>query len=107
MKTGDGKILALDGRKVALAGYLMPVADYEDIHEFLLVESIWTCCFGEAPAVNRVVIVTIPADRPGIPLYQDAILVHGVLDVGVEEDEGWVTSVYRMSADSVETLPAR
>ncbi len=101
------EILALNGEKVAIAGFLMPVAEFDDIHEFLLVDSLWTCCFGEPAAVNQVVIVTIAEGRPGVPFYQDPILVHGVFDVGVREDEGWVTSVYRLEADSVETLPRR
>ena len=97
----------LNGKEVAIAGFLMPTAEFDDIREFLLVDSLWTCCFGEPAAVNQVVIVKMAPGKPGIPFYQDPIVVHGVLDVGVEEDEGWVTSVYRLEASDVATLKRR
>ena len=36
----------LSGKKVGIAGYMMTLEEVEDIHEFLLVESLWSCCFG-------------------------------------------------------------
>ena len=94
----------LDGKRVGIAGYMMSLGEFEDIHEFLLVESQWSCCFGEPPDVHQVVVVTIPDGEDGIELLTTPVLVLGTLDVGEEKEDGWVTSVYRIRAEIVEPL---
>ncbi|MFT7619021.1 MAG: hypothetical protein ACI97A_002669 [Planctomycetota bacterium] len=92
----------LDGKKVALVGFMYPSKEYEDIHEFLLVESMWTCCFGEPPQVTQVVKTNLDPEAPGLWVITTPIIVHGTFHVEIEKDEGWIIGVYRISADSVE-----
>ncbi len=91
----------LDGKKVAIVGFLYPLRENEDIHEFLLVESIWTCCFGEPPQVTQTAKINLDPKKPGIWVMTTPIIVHGTFHVQVEKDEGWVIGVYRLSADTV------
>ena len=94
----------LDGKEVGIAGYMMSLGEFEDIHEFLLVESMWSCCFGIPPDVHQVLVVTIPDDQEGLELVTVPIVILGKLDVGEEVEDGWVTSVYRLTAETVEMV---
>ena len=96
-------ISALHGSKVGMAGYMMTLEEVEDIHEFVLVESLWSCCFGKPPEVHQAVVVTIPAKK-GVDMTPVPILLTGVLDVGEKVEDGFVTSLYRLKADSFKEL---
>ncbi|MEM6958979.1 MAG: DUF3299 domain-containing protein [Myxococcota bacterium] len=88
---------ALDGVNVMLAGYLV---ELDDTH-YLLVQSLWSCCFGAPPEVNEAIVVRAPnAGRvEGRP-----VRVYGRFEVGEELDEGFVTSLYRLDAEHVQAL---
>ena len=105
----EGKALpenvrALQGKKVGVTGYMMAMGEFEDIHVFALVESQWSCCFGTPPDVHQVVEVTLDDHEAGVELVPIPVLVLGVLDVGEVREDGWVVSVYRLKADTVEVL---
>ncbi|MCA9323240.1 MAG: DUF3299 domain-containing protein [Planctomycetes bacterium] len=105
----DGMVLpepvrALNGQRVGVAGYMMSSGQYEDIHEFLLVESQWSCCFGIPPEVHQVVVVRIPDDEPGVELVNVPLMIMGKLEVGEESEDGWVTSLYRLTAETIEVF---
>ncbi len=95
---------SLDQKKVGIAGYMMSLGQYADVHKFLLVESIWSCCFGIPPDVHQVVVVTIPDEQPGIELTSMPVMILGNFDVGEEKDGRWVTSVYRLTATEVKEI---
>lgn len=96
-------IAELQGRKVGMAGYMMTLEEVEDIHEFVLVESLWSCCFGKPPEVHQAVVITIAAKK-GVDMTPVPILITGVLDVGEKIEDGFVTSLYRLKADSFKEL---
>jgi hypothetical protein len=91
---------ALDGRKVGMTGYLMTLEEVEDIREFLLLESVWSCCFGIPAQLNQVILVDVVAEG-GIQFTTWPILCLGRLSVGEEMEDGFVTSVYRLHAEKV------
>ncbi len=97
-------VQALNGQKVGLAGYMMALGEFEDIHIFAVVESQWSCCFGMPPDIHQIVEVTMPDTDPGVELVIEPILVLGTLEVGEVVEDGWVVSVYRLKADSVDVL---
>ena len=90
----------LDGRKVGMTGYMMTLEEVEDIHEFLLLESVWSCCFGIPAQLNQVILVDVVGDS-GIQFTTWPILCLGQLSAGEETEEGFVTSVYRLHAEKV------
>ena len=93
---------AMNGRKVGLTGYMITLGETENIEEFLLVESLWTCCFGVAPDVHQVVVVR--KKGKGVEFSQQPLLVLGTLEVGEETEDGFVTSLYRIHATSVREI---
>lgn len=97
-------VTAFHGKKVAATGFMMTLEEVEDIHEFLLVESIWSCCFGQPPEVHQVFVIKVPAKK-GVEYTSAPIQVAGTLDVGEEVEDGFVISVYRLTADKITEIP--
>jgi hypothetical protein len=95
-------IKAKNGKLVGLTGYMITLQETESIHEFLLVESVWTCCFGVAPDVHQVVVVT--KEGSGIEYTTEPLLLLGTLEVGEETEDGFVTSIYRLRGTVVREL---
>ena len=93
-------VRSLDGRKVGMTGYMMTLEEVEDIHEFLLLESVWSCCFGIPAQLNQVILVDV-VGTSGIQFTTWPILCLGRLSVGEEIEDGFVTSVYRLHAEKV------
>ncbi len=93
------RVRGLDGERVVMAGYFVRTA----YGELLLVKSVWSCCFGQPPAVHEAVVVSL--EGPPEDEWLDGLIrVAGTLEVGEERDEGYVVSVYRMRADRVDVL---
>lgn len=97
------ELRALDGRKVGIPGFMLTLGDAEALHEFVLVESLWGCCFGSVPELNQTIIVRMsPGQRA--EYAATPLLVTGVLEVGEERQGGFVTSVYRVIDANVTPL---
>lgn len=99
--TLPAEVQAFDKKKVAVGGYMMSLGEYGNIHKFLLVEAQWSCCFGEPPDINQVIVVSIPADKKGVELTSMGVMVVGTFDAKEVKEGRWVTSVYRLVADDV------
>ncbi len=95
-----GDVRALGGRHVALVGYMLPVGTTVGADRFLLVESLWGCCFGAVPELNQVVEVVVEG-AGGMDYVADPIVVLGTLEVGERYEEGVVVSLYRLLASGV------
>lgn len=94
-------ILALDGRRVAIEGFMSPVEFEKDrTIEFLLQRDPPACCYATMPNLHEWVVVSVKS--PGVParMYQ-VIRASGVLHVGVKRQNGMVSSLYRLEADKV------
>jgi uncharacterized protein DUF3299 len=89
------EVMALDGHAVGIFGFMLTLNSSEHLSEFVLVESLWGCCFGTVPEVNQTIIVRV--DPKTTAQYSAApLLVTGRLEVGEEREGGFVTSVYRI-----------
>lgn len=89
------EVQALNGRDVAIFGFMLSLGDAERMSEFVLVESLWGCCFGSVPEVNQTIVVRVDSSTPAE--YSAAPqLVTGRLEVGEEREAGFVTSLYRI-----------
>jgi hypothetical protein len=93
-------IRTFDGKNVTMTGYMMPLSDIKDIRSFVLVPSLFGCCYGQPPAVNHVVLVKMAGDTR-TKFYDDVIKVRGQFHCGEEKQEGYLVSLYRIDADSV------
>ena len=69
--------------------------------EFDLVYSITKCCFNGPPQIQHFVkCKSLPNKK--IDYYSGLVKVVGTLHVGVQSENGRVSSVYRMDVESVE-----
>src|SRR5208337_4729453 len=83
-------ITALNGTKVAIMGYLIPMetdATGEYSSQFVIVRSQMTCCFGIAPKLNEWVMVTMEKNKKVRDIMDVPTIVIGTLEVGEKYED--------------------
>jgi hypothetical protein len=90
----------LDNKHVEMVGFMMPLTQVENITEFLLVPSLWGCCYGQPPAVNHIVLIQMPKGRTS-KFYNDVIRVRGRFHVGETREDGELVSLYTLTPDEI------
>jgi hypothetical protein len=98
-------VLRLDGARVRLRGYMIPLNQAEAITEFALVPSLLACCFGQPPQIQHTIVVYLPRGK-ALPYVTNEIVVEGALHVREKKDDGFVVSLFELKAVSVKTVPA-
>jgi len=96
-------VRALGDQSVALVGYMLPVDAVREATQFVLVESLWGCCFGAVPQMNQLVDVQL-ASGTTTNYEEGPVLVAGTLEVGEQREEGAVISLYRLGSATVKAL---
>jgi hypothetical protein len=99
------EVLALAGREVGVFGFMMTLGDAERSRQFVLVESLWGCCFGSVPELNQTILVRI-AEGASAEYSAAPLLVTGRFEVGEEREGGYVSSLYRIVDAKVAPLDA-
>lgn len=75
------KILALDGKRVRITGFLVPVSNVGgQIREFFITSSQTSCCFGTAPRIFDFILAKMPVG-PDISYVGEPTVFEGVLHV--------------------------
>jgi len=96
-------IKALNGKKVALNGFMMPIdQDPEGSREFVLNGNFDMCGFGGPVSINQWVVVNYTG-RGRIPYTHQPMTVFGELEVGEEYKDSRLFSIYRMKAKAAST----
>lgn len=96
------RILALNGKKAAVAGFMVPIEIRKDqAKSFLLVRNQMLCCFGVQIGFNEWVFVEMEGDQRATFVPDVLVRVYGVLEVGEDVQDGMVMSIYRMKANEV------
>lgn len=94
-------ILAWDGRRVAVTGYVMPVRTQgRGVTQFLLARDQLSCCFGPSAQMNHWIDVKMPRGKFRPRIFLPATVV-GTLQVGELRKNGSLQSIYRMDAEEV------
>ncbi|MFK7739788.1 MAG: DUF3299 domain-containing protein [Planctomycetota bacterium] len=93
----------LDGSKVLMLGFMLPIAEVEGMREFLLVESLWSCCYGTPPNVNGLVRCVMPERRTTDYLFDPLKLV-GTLRVKETVLDGYCVDVFQLHVDFLEVV---
>jgi hypothetical protein len=90
------EILALDGREVAVKGFMLPLTFQGGlVTELLLMRDQSLCCFGVIPRINDWIHVSL--QKPGVKAALDQpVTLLGTLHVGELYDNEILTSIYRM-----------
>lgn len=93
-------IFLLDGVRIKLRGFMIPINQAEQITDFALVPSLVSCCFGQPPGVQHTITCRTPKGK-AIPYTIDEIYVEGTLHVNPKKDEGYTYSIFEMDVMSV------
>jgi hypothetical protein len=94
-------IRKLDGKKVVLTGYMLPLR-LEDglVTEFFFLSSPTACCYGIIPEVNEWMLVKMR--KEGLPPMQDVpLFLAGRLHVRARWDEGYLVGIYDLEGDGL------
>ncbi len=90
----------LDGKWVEISGFMLPINEINKMSNFIILQSLWGCCFGQAPAVNHVIVTTMVPGRT-VEFYPDPVKVIGKFSVGETREKGYLVSIYRLEAYTV------
>lgn len=93
----------LDGMQVRLRGYMVLLSQSDRITRFALVPTLGSCCYGQPPALEHIVMVACPEGKAA-KYTQDEIIVQGTLHVREQRDDGQLVSLYEVAAKSVKPM---
>jgi hypothetical protein len=97
------KVKALDGKKVLMLGFMLPIDEVQDIKEFLLVESLWSCCYGTPPDINGILRCVMPKDKH-LDYQFDPLKIVGTIKVEQTLMDGYCVDIYQLHVDYIEVL---
>ena len=92
-----------DGQKVLMLGFMLPIDEVEGMTEFLLVESLWSCCYGTPPNVHGLVRCRMPAGRRVDYQFGPCKIV-GRFRVGATVLDGYCVDIYQLDVEVLEVL---
>lgn len=97
------EILAFDNALVEIEGYMIPIeVEQGKVRSFILSRTLSGCCFGDMPNIQEWVDVKMQDGTDADYIPYAPVLVIGRMSVGELVDEYGITSLYRMTAESVE-----
>jgi len=98
----DARLQQVDGTKVLIAGYMVPLSDdLESVSEFLLVPSAGLCVHKPPPPQNQIVYVQMAAGAAAKVDWTSAVAVSGAFHIDTV-DSPFGNAAFRLSATSVE-----
>jgi len=97
------RIKALDGKPVLLVGFMVPIdVDKKgNVTQFALTQNQSFCCYGIPPGLTELVVVDMEAGKVAPYSYDVPVAVYGTLKVGEDIDDGYILSLYRVTAGEV------
>lgn len=96
MEQVPDEVRALDGRRVAITGFMLPIRVREGhVTEFLLMRDQSMCCFGTIPAMNDWIVVKA-AGRGMRPLMDVPITIGGTLKVRGRFENSYLIGIYHI-----------
>lgn len=96
------RVRALDGQRVALTGYMLPLLWKETtVPHFMLVRDLMACCFGGAPKPDEWTDVKMDGEGAGYWSYVP-VVTRGVFRLGGLADEaGYAAGAYSIEGHDV------
>lgn len=78
----------------------------QNVVEFILARDPPACCYATMPQIHEWIKVRVKS--PGVPPVQyRTVRASGTLRIGAERQDGVLSSVYRMEADTVGKAPGK
>jgi len=84
----------LEGKRVALAGFMQPLRPDDEVPGFLLIEYPVGCWFCETPEPAMIVFVTLP-DGKTTPIKRGPVKVEGVLKLNRDDPEDFLYTIQK------------
>jgi hypothetical protein len=97
-------VQALSGSSIRLTGFMIPLDQADKIKQFVLVPSLFACCFGQPPQVQHSIMVNCPEGK-AVSYYPEQLLVEGKLKVEEKKDDGFIISIFEITCESVKPAP--
>lgn len=94
-------VKALDGQKVVVSGYMLPVKmEKGQATEFLLVSNPALCCYGTTPQMNEFIVVKMT--KGGVtPIMDVPVEFYGKLRVGEVFEENYLSQIYTLEGEKM------
>jgi hypothetical protein len=95
----------LDGKWIELTGYVYSSNQPQFLENFIVVQSLWDCCFGKSPDMNHFVDVKLPPGKIAMD-YSEPVILIGKFSVGeLREEDGrggsYLLSLYRLEVHMI------
>ena len=97
------RIKELSGKKVLMTGFMLPIDEIQNIKEFLLVESLWSCCYGQPPDIHGIVRVVMPKGKT-TDYFFDPLKIVGTFKVEATVMDGYCVDIYQLQLESLEAI---
>jgi len=101
------QLLALNGQKVAIKGFVIPLADSEgqNTKEFLFADELVSCLFCAMLGYDQWMVGNT-VNPKGFDIKDDdfdqPITIYGTFEVGPKFEDGEIVGIYRIKADGFE-----
>lgn len=82
----------LDGKRVALTGFMQPIGEELEVSSFLLIEYPVGCWFCETPETTGIVFVELPRDK-SMTLRRSLVKIEGVLKLNDKDPEEFLYTI--------------
>lgn len=96
-------IRELSGKKVMMIGFMLPIDEVQNIKEFLLVKSLWSCCYGQPPDIHGIVRVVMPKGKT-TDYFFDPLKIVGTFKVEATILDGYCVDIYQLHVESLEAM---
>ncbi len=97
------RVKELSGKKVLMTGFMLPIDEVQNIKEFLLVQSLWSCCYGQPPDIHGIVRVVMPKGKT-TDYFFDPLKVIGTFKVESTVMDGYCVDIYQLHVESLEAI---
>lgn len=97
------RIKDLSGKKILMTGFMLPIDEVQNIKEFLLVQSLWSCCYGQPPDIHGIVRVVMPKGKT-TDYFFDPLKIIGTFKVEATVMDGYCVDIYQLHVESIEVI---
>lgn len=97
------RVKELSGKKVLMTGFMLPIDEVQNIKEFLLVKSLWSCCYGQPPDIHGIVRVVMPKGKT-TDYFFDPLKITGTFKVEATVMDGYCVDIFQLHVDTLEAI---
>ena len=97
------EVKALSGEKVMMSGFMLPIDEVQNIKEFLLVQSLWACCYGQPPDINGFVRCVMQG-KNRTDYFFEPLKIIGEFKVEATLMDGYCVDIFQLHVESIEKV---